>query len=113
MVPHCVFPATIFSPGLEEENKQKHPVTHMLEEGDKGQSAEEVARASVRGLEKGQEMVSTEVLGALMKRGMLGSSRGRGVWDIVLGAVVNVVFGVVRWDMDGKVRRYGREKMPS
>lgn len=108
-----MFPATIFSPGLEEENKQKHPVTHMLEEGDKGQSAEEVARASVRGLEKGQEMVTTEFLGGLMKRGMLGSSRGRGLWDIVLGAVVNVVFWVVRWDMDGKVRRWGREKMPS
>ena len=28
---HCVFPATIFSPGLDNENKTKHAVTHMLD----------------------------------------------------------------------------------
>ncbi|KAI4125503.1 MAG: hypothetical protein LQ338_004205 [Usnochroma carphineum] len=110
VIPHCVFPATIFTQSYVEENKTKHPITLKLEEDDKGQTPEEVAEASVRGLERGEEMVTTEWLGGLMWTGAMGGSRKRGwgVWDTVVGWVVLVVFGWVRWDMDRTVRRWGR-----
>ncbi|KAI4174718.1 MAG: hypothetical protein LQ343_002089 [Gyalolechia ehrenbergii] len=110
VIPHCIFPATIFGQGYDEENKTKPGITLKLEEDDKGQTAEEVAKASVRGLESGEEMVTTEMLGGLMRRGCLGASRksGWGVWDTVVSWVVVLVMGWVRWDMDRTVKRWGR-----
>lgn len=85
-------------------------MTLKLEEGDKGQTADEVARESVKGLEEGREMVTCEVLGGLMWRAGMGSSRksGWGVWDTLVGWVILVVMGWVRWDMDNTVRKWGR-----
>ncbi|KAL8807055.1 MAG: hypothetical protein Q9200_004814 [Gallowayella weberi] len=107
VIPHCIFPATILTQGYIEENKSKHPVTLKLEEDDKGQSPEEVAEASVRGLERGQEMVTTEFLGGLMWRSIIGFSR-KGVLDTVMAAVMIWVVGWIRWDMDRTVKKWGR-----
>lgn len=68
----------------------------------------------MRGLERGEELVTTGgLLGYAMKVGMLGSSRrnGWGVLDTVVGWVVLVVMVVVRWDMDGTVRKWGEERL--
>ncbi|KAL9043094.1 MAG: hypothetical protein Q9180_000127 [Flavoplaca navasiana] len=107
VIPHCIFPGTILSPGYIEENKSKHPITLKLEEGDKAHTPEEVAEASVRGLEKGEEMVTTDFLGGLMWRSMMGFSR-KGWWDTLVGMVMLWVVGWVRWDMDRTVKRWGK-----
>ncbi len=111
---HTIFPGTIFTASLDRENLIKPGITKKLEESDGGQTADEVARASVRGLERGEELVTTGgLLGYAMKVGMLGSSRrnGWGVLDTVVGWVVLVVMVVVRWDMDGTVRKWGEERL--
>ncbi|KAL8777681.1 MAG: hypothetical protein Q9213_007755 [Squamulea squamosa] len=110
VIPHCIFPATILSPGYIEENKRKHPVTLKLEEGDKKQTPEEVAEASIRGLERGDEMVTTDFLGGLMWKSIMGFSR-KSIWDALVGAVILWVVGWVRWDMDRTVRRWGRGEL--
>ncbi|KAI4261791.1 MAG: hypothetical protein L6R42_003015 [Xanthoria sp. 1 TBL-2021] len=107
VIPHCIFPATIFSQGYIEENKSKHPVTLKLEEDDKGLTPEEVAEASVKGLERGEEMVTTDFLGGLMWRSVMGFSRKR-LWDTLVGMMVLWVVGWVRWDMDRTVQKWGR-----
>ncbi|KAL9596711.1 MAG: hypothetical protein Q9219_005622 [cf. Caloplaca sp. 3 TL-2023] len=109
-IPHCIFPATILSPSYAEENRTKPAITLKLEEDDQGQTPEEVARESVRGLERGQEMVTTEVLGGLVWRTCMGNSRrgGWGVWDGLVGAGMLGVVGWVRWGMERTVRRWGR-----
>ncbi|KAI4240578.1 MAG: hypothetical protein L6R40_005066 [Gallowayella cf. fulva] len=109
VIPHCIFPATILSQGHIDENKSKHPVTLKLEEGDKGQTPDEVAEASLKGLERGEEMVTTEVIGGLMWRSMMGFSRrnGWGFLDTVLATMVVWVVGWVRWDMDRTVMKWG------
>lgn len=113
MIPHCIFPAKIFGQGYDEENKTKAAITLKLEESDKGQTPEGVAEASVRGLERGEEMVTTEMLGGLMWAVGMGSSRKRGwgVWDTVVGMVVLWVIGWVRWDMDRTVVKWGRREV--
>ncbi|KAF2401150.1 NAD(P)-binding protein [Trichodelitschia bisporula] len=108
---HVVFPGTITSPGLELENQVKHPVTQMLEEGDVVQSEAEVAAAAVRGLERGEALVTTQILGHVMRWGMLGNRRnGWGVVDAFVGGVVNWVWCFVGPDMERKVWKWGKEK---
>ena len=46
---HIAFPGTIYSPGLEEENKVKPKVTLKVEETDGGASPEVVAKTIVDG----------------------------------------------------------------
>ena len=91
----------------------KADLTRMLEEGDKGQTAEEVAQQSIAGLERGEELVVTTLLTRLVMTGMLGgSARGgvvKGFVDTLLSWVMVVVMVFVRWDMDVKVRKWGRE----
>ena len=110
---HTIFPATIFSAMYEEENKTKPDVTKKLEESDGGQTPDEVAAASVKGLEKGEEWVPTSgLVGSAMKVGMVGASKrnGWGIMDTLASWVVAVVFVFVRRDMDGTVRKWGIEK---
>lgn len=107
---HCIFPSTIYTDALEAEKETKPAVTLKLEESDKGQMPDEVAIASVRGLERGEEMITTNgILGYLMKVGMLGSSirNGWGVLDTITAWLAGVVFIFVRWDMDRTVRKWG------
>lgn len=107
---HTVFPATIFGDALNEENKIKPLITKKLEEEDGGQTADEVAQAALKGLERGEELITTNgLLGMAMKGGMLGASRrnGWGVVDTVVAWVVALVMVVVRRDMDGRVSRWG------
>lgn len=110
---HTIFPATIFTAMYEQENLTKPAITKKLEESDGGQTPEEVAAASVKGLERGEELVTTSgLLGYAMKVGMLGASKRNG-WaflDTIVSWVVSVIFVVVRWDMDSTVRKWGLQK---
>lgn len=105
---HTLFPATIFSPALALENSRKHAITKVLEEGDGGQTPDEAAESCIRGLERGEELVTTGWLGWGMKVGMLGASP-RGMLDVVGGGVVAFVMPFVRKDMDGTVVKWGKE----
>lgn len=106
---HTLFPATIFSPSLAVENAIKPAVTKILEEADGGQTPDEVARACIAALERGEELVTTSWVGWAMRVGSLGASRGRSVLDVVGGAMVGGIMPFIRWDMDGTVRKWGRE----
>lgn len=107
---HTVYPGTIFTAGLESENRLKPRITKSLEESDGGQTPEEVAAASLKGLERGDESVVTAWLGMLMRAASLGASKrnGWGIVDTLLSWVVSILMVVVRRDMDGKVREWGK-----
>lgn len=110
---HCVFPGTIFSPGLEQENLTKPGITKKLEESEGGQTAEEAAAEMLRGLDAGQENITTGgIMGLAVRTGMLGPGKrsGWGIVDTLLSWVVSIVLVFVRRDADGKVRQWGRER---
>lgn len=109
---HTVYPATIFTESYEAENLIKSDLTKKLEEGDGGQTAEQVARSSIRGLEAGQEMVTTTLIIRLVMCSVLGGTIRGGFWkglvDWLVSCVMGLVMVFVRMDMDVKVRRWAR-----
>lgn len=107
---HCVCPGTILTPGLEEENKTKHPVTKILEESDPKQTEDQVAEASIKALENGNFLIATQWLGALMRAASLqGSQRNSWLTDTILSFVASIVWLFVGPDLDAKVYKYGKE----
>ncbi|KAI1813951.1 NAD(P)-binding protein [Poronia punctata] len=109
---HTIFPAAISTDSFEQENLIKPDITKKLEEADKPQTAGQIAEKSISALERGGELVTTDILTALVMRGALGGSvRGgfwRGVVDWLLVCVMGIVMVFVRGDMDRKVRGWGR-----
>lgn len=109
---HAVFPGTILSPGYAQEQKVKHPVTGMLEEGDPAQREDEVAEAAVKELERGSFLVTTQGLGALMRWGALGGSAKNGwfgVRDLLGSWVANLAWCFIGPQLEGKVFGWGRK----
>ncbi|KAI0108797.1 NAD(P)-binding protein [Hypoxylon sp. NC0597] len=109
---HAVFPATMPTEGLEQENSVKTDLTKSLEEGDQVLAPEECARRAIAGLERGEELVPTStIIRLVMTSVMGGSARGgfvRGLVNTVLGWVTLVVMVLIRWEMDTKVAKWGR-----
>lgn len=107
---HCVCPGTITSPGHEIEQKTKHEITKILEQGDIAQNEDEVAAAAIKGLEKGGYLITTQLLGHAMRASALGGSpRDRRIMDTLLGWVTSVAWLYIGPDMEGKIFEYGRK----
>ncbi|KAI5205465.1 NAD(P)-binding protein [Aureobasidium subglaciale] len=108
---HLVCPGTILSPGYEAENMSKHPVTKILESGDPKQSEDSVADAALKGLQRGDYIITTQWLGHAMRVSALGGSprNGWGVVDVLLGWVTSLAWLFIAPDMDSQVYRYGKE----
>ena len=107
---HTIFPGTIFTASYEAENKLKPDFTKKLEEDDGGQTPDQVAESSIKGLERGDELVATSFIARALMCTVLGGSRrnGMGIVDTILSWIVSIVIVFVRKDMDGKVKEWGR-----
>ncbi|KAL2127738.1 hypothetical protein VTI74DRAFT_10245 [Chaetomium olivicolor] len=109
---HAVFPATMPTQSLEDENRVKTDLTKALEEGDQVLSPAECARRAIAGLEAGEELVATSSIIRLVMTSVMGGSVRGGFWkglvNTLLGWVVMIVMVFIRRDMDSKVMRWGR-----
>lgn len=112
---HIVFPGTILSPGFENEEKTKHPVTKKLESSDPKQSELEAATAAVQGLESGQFMITTNPIIKLLRWGQLGNSQKNNVvLDMVGIWISSLVWLFMVPDLNGKVWGWGQKNgMPT
>ncbi len=107
---HTVFPGTIFSPGHEQEQLTKPGITVKLEEDEKGQTEDEVAAASVRGLQRGEYLITTTFLASLMRGAAWGgSARNNWVVDTLYTWLASIVWIFAQPDQDGKVVKWGKE----
>jgi 3-dehydrosphinganine reductase len=104
---HCVFPATIFSPGFAVEQTIKPEITKVLEGADEGQTCDQVAVASMRGLDKGYAMINTELPGNLLRCAMKGPSPKNGPLDFVFSFVSSLVLPFFLFDWEQKVKKHG------
>ena len=107
---HTIFPGTILSPGLENENKTKPGITFILEESDPEQTADQVAKNSIMGLENGEYLITVGLLGAAM-RGCAwgGSARNNWITDTAMTWITSIAWGFIGRDLDGKVRGYAKK----
>ncbi|KAF7906803.1 hypothetical protein EAF00_001081 [Botryotinia globosa] len=109
---HTIFPATILTESYETENLTKHGLTLQLEEGDEGRTPHVIAERSIKGLEGGEELITTDMLTWLVKGGVLGGSVGDGFGRVILSWILAGLMGIVmvfvRADMNGKARAWGR-----
>jgi len=105
---HIVLPGTILSEGHEKENEVKHPITKMLEQSDPKQTEDEVAAAAVKGLEKGNYLSTTQLLGSAMRASAFGGSpRNNWLVDTVFSWLTSVAWLFIGPDMEKKVYNYG------
>lgn len=106
---HTIFPATMFTQMLDQENLMKSDITKKLEEDDGGQTPDEAASAAVQGLERGDELIPTTKLGWAMMCTMLGNSKRNGIGfvETIVSWIVSIVIIFVRNDMDRAVRKWG------
>ncbi|KAI3316619.1 hypothetical protein HD806DRAFT_517140 [Xylariaceae sp. AK1471] len=110
---HTVFPAATPTQSLEDENAVKTDLTKSLEEGDQILQPDECARRAIAGLENGEELVPTTPIIRLVMTSVMGGSVRGGFWkglvNTILGWVTLVVMIFIRWDMDSKVKRWGKK----
>lgn len=64
---HCMFPGNFESPGHIEELKTKPELTKKLEDEEIPQTADNVARFIIEGLERGERHITYGFLASLVK----------------------------------------------
>lgn len=107
---HFVAPATIESPGYENEERIKHQVTKELEKDDPKQSEDEVALAAVKGLEAGGFIVTTQFSAHAIRAAALGPSpRNNWLVDTLFSWLAVVIFLFITPDLESKVFEFGKK----
>lgn len=107
---HVVLPGTITSAAFEKEQEIKHPVTKVLEKDDPVQTPDEVAHASIRGLERGNYLVTVNWLGELLRWSTLGSSwRNNWIPDILGAWLAQIIWIFALWDMRSVLLSHGKK----
>lgn len=104
----CVFPATIYTPGFAVEQTLKPEITKILEGIDEGQQPEEVAAASMRGLDRGRAIISTEWMGEVLRCNMKGPSPKSNILDFFKGWAAAIIMPFIFYDFERKVKQYKR-----
>ena len=107
---HTIFPATILSEGYTQENTLKSDLTKKLEEADAGRTPEVIAARSLKALERGEELITTDILTRLVSAAVISGSRrtGWGIIDAVLASFMHFVMLIVRWDGDRTTKYFAK-----
>ena len=106
---HTIFPMGILSPGFENEQKIKPELTKKLEEADRPQTPKEVAQISIKALERGEYLITTMLVGSIMKGAALGASpRNNIIGDTLFGWLSSLVFLQVIPDLRNKAFNWGK-----
>jgi 3-dehydrosphinganine reductase len=107
---HTIFPMGISSPGFENEEKIKPQLTKSMEEADKPQTPEEVASISIKALERGDYLITTMLIGHLMKGTSLGASPRNNIFvDTLVSWISSLAFLFVIWDFRKQVWNWGKK----
>ncbi|KAL8365975.1 hypothetical protein RB595_004654 [Gaeumannomyces hyphopodioides] len=107
---HVVAPGTILSPGFDREQRTKPDITLQLEKDDPRLTPDQVAAASIRGLERGDYFVTVGFLGELLRFANLGGSlRNNWLVDTIGAWLVAAVWFFVQWAIHGDIKAYAKK----
>ncbi|KAJ3578440.1 hypothetical protein NPX13_g2134 [Xylaria arbuscula] len=85
---HTVFPATMPTQSLEDENAVRTDLTKSLEEGDQILPPEECARRAIASLESGEELIPTSTIIRLVMASVIGRSVRGGFWKRLINTIL-------------------------
>ncbi|GAA5922711.1 hypothetical protein JCM1841_001114 [Sporobolomyces salmonicolor] len=109
---HLFLPATIHSPGFENEQKLKPEITKKIEGPDEGLEPDAVARELIKGLERNDFYITYEPVGHMLRNSRGITPRNNLFLDSFWGFVGTVAFPVWRWmSPDGEVKRQAKRLM--
>lgn len=78
---HIYFPATILSPGYEQENRTKPALTREIEGADEGQTPAQCAQHMLRGVERDYFAITDGLIGQFLRISSAGCAPGH-VWAL-------------------------------
>ncbi|GAK66028.1 oxidoreductase [Moesziomyces antarcticus] len=109
------FPASILSPGFEQENKTKPKVTLEIEEGDSPLTPEQCAKGLVKGVERGHFFITTDFNSELFRVAALGSApTNSAVLDRALALISWIAIPIWRsFVADRAVKKHRKEHLAS
>jgi 3-dehydrosphinganine reductase len=112
---HIIFPGTVLSPGFDNEEKTKHPVTRLLESSDPRQTELQAATSAIQGLESGNFMTATNWIVSLLRWAQMGNSQKNNIVTDTLGVwAATLVWLVMIIDLNSKVWNWGKKNgMPA
>ncbi|SPC62802.1 related to 3-ketosphinganine reductase [Ustilago sp. UG-2017b] len=110
---HAYFPATILSPGLEEENKTKPKITLDIEGTDEGLTPAQCAKGLLKGVEKNQFFITTDFNSELFRVAALGTApTNRGLVDRLLALVSWIAIPIWRtFAADSAIKKHRQEHL--
>eukprot|EP00158_Paraphelidium_tribonemae_P001962 Partr_v1_DN24999_c1_g1_i2_m45486 putative 3-keto-dihydrosphingosine reductase len=111
---HIMFPATIYTPGYEEEEKRKPAITKIIEAADEGQKPEQIAKALLTGISRGQFQITSDIVGELMRCVSKGVAPANGtVTDGLLAGLGWLIFPFWRMYVDFTVMQHYQQSHSS
>ncbi|BGP56917.1 hypothetical protein JCM8202_000872 [Rhodotorula sphaerocarpa] len=103
---HLFLPATIHSPGFENEQRLKPEVTKRIEGPDEGMSPDDVAREMLRGLEREDFYITYEPVGHMLRNSRAITPRNNLLFDAFWSLAGTIVFPIWRIiSPDGEIRK--------
>ncbi|GAA5881087.1 hypothetical protein JCM16303_004671 [Sporobolomyces ruberrimus] len=103
---HLFLPATIFSPGFENEQKLKPEITKKIEGPDEGLTPDQVARELIKGLERNDFYITYEPVGNMFRNSRGITPRNNFLIDSFWSLVGTIALPIWGWmSADGEVRK--------
>jgi len=106
---HAIYPMGILSPGYENEEKLKPALTKKLEKDDKPQQPDELASIIIAELEAGKYIVTSALIGHIMKGWAMAGSQRVGIMDYLYGWLGSIIVLFIAPDFMAKCFSWGKE----
>lgn len=107
---HAVYPMGILSPGFENEQKLKPALTQKLEEDDKPQEPDDLAKIIVSELEAGKYAITASFIGNVMRGWATAGSQRVGISDYFWNWLGSIIVLFIVPDHLNKCWKWGKEK---
>ncbi|GAA5940447.1 3-dehydrosphinganine reductase [Sporobolomyces koalae] len=103
---HLFLPATIFSPGFENEQRLKPEITKKIEGPDEGLTPDQVAKAMIKGLERNEFYITYEPVGHMFRNSRGITPRNNFLVDSFWSLAGTIALPIWGWmSADGEVRK--------
>ncbi|KAF8200228.1 oxidoreductase [Pholiota molesta] len=107
---HIYFPATMYTPGFDEENVTKPEIVRKIESTDEGVTPEQAAQALYKGVVKGNAHITGDFITSVFCASTRGAApRSNWLLDALFDMVAFIAIPVWRSSVDKQVRAHREE----